>query len=81
MVDDRREAGPQPLEGKLYEEIYNEMYESKRVRKEDEWFRATLAKTLVMQIVEGNARPLPIRAGATTKRGADFVSDHEEKDR
>ncbi len=60
-VEDRREAGPTPLEGKMYDQIYNEMYESKRVRKEDEWFRATLAKTLVMQIVEGNARPLADR--------------------
>ena len=76
MVEDRREAGPEPLEGKLYEKIYNDMYETKRVRKEDEWFRATLAKTLVMQIVEGNARPLPIEFFfPDDKKNPDFVAD------
>ena len=75
-VDDRRESGPEPLEGKMYEKIYNEMYESKRLRKEDEWFRATLAKTLVMQIVEGNAKPLPIEFFfPDDKKNPDFVAE------
>ena len=75
-VEDRREAGPEPLEGKKYEAIFNEMYESKKRRKEDEWFRTTLAKTLVMQIVEGNARPLPIDFFfPDDKKNPDFVAE------
>ncbi len=94
-VEDRRESGPEPLEGKLYDKIFNEMYESKKRRKEDEWFRTTLAKTLVMQIVEGNARPLPIdfffpddkknpdfvAQGATTNTPSTAADDKSKKDK
>ncbi|MEI6234104.1 MAG: peptidylprolyl isomerase [Planctomycetota bacterium] len=76
MVEDRRETGPESLEGKLYDKIFDEMYQSKRIRKEDEWFRKTLAKTLVMQIVEGTARPLPIEFFfPDDKKNPDFINN------
>jgi hypothetical protein len=60
MVEDRRAAGPEPLDSKLYEELYNEMYRKKQLKKEDEWFRSTLARTLVMQIKDGHYEALPL---------------------
>src|SRR5579862_5981290 len=80
LLEDRREAGPAPLEGALYEQIYNEMYKAKKKKKEDEWFRATLSKTLVMQIIEGKTKALdidfffPDDAEKKRKEKADFVS-------
>jgi len=60
LLEDRREAGQRPLEGDLYEEIYNELNERKSRTKEDEWFRKALNKSLVQHVVEGKGKPLPI---------------------
>ena len=60
MIEERREAGYVPLEGKLFDQLYREVRQNKSRKKEDEWFRATLAKSLIMQVVEGSAKPLPI---------------------
>lgn len=57
---DRREAGPAPLEGDLYEEIYRSLFQQKTRKKEDEWFRKALSKSLVVQVVDGKYNPLPI---------------------
>jgi len=59
-VDERREAGPAPLEGDLYEEIYESLFELKARLKEDAWFRKALSKNLVDHVVEGVSKPLPI---------------------
>ncbi|HYG77897.1 MAG TPA: peptidyl-prolyl cis-trans isomerase [Planctomycetota bacterium] len=56
----RREAGPAPLEGELYEEIYKTIYQQKTRKKEDDWFRKALSKSLVVHVVEGNPKTLPI---------------------
>jgi hypothetical protein len=60
LVEDRREAGPIPLEGELFEQIYNTLREQKTRKQEDEWFRKALAKSLVLHVVEGVAKPLPV---------------------
>lgn len=60
VIEERREAGYVPLEGKLFDQLYREVRQNKSRKKEDEWFRATLAKSLIMQVVEGTAKPLPI---------------------
>jgi hypothetical protein len=57
---ERREAGPAPLEGDLYEEIYRSLFQEKTRKKEDEWFRKALSKSLVVQVVDGKYNPLPI---------------------
>lgn len=57
---DRRDSGPAPLEGDLYEEIYRSLFQQKTRKKEDEWFRKALSKSLVVQVVDGKYNPLPI---------------------
>ena len=57
---ERREAGPAPLDGDLYEEIYRSLFQQKTRKKEDEWFRKSLSKSLVVQVVDGHYNPLPI---------------------
>ncbi|MFH0937951.1 MAG: peptidylprolyl isomerase [Planctomycetota bacterium] len=59
-VEERREAGAIPLEGELYEQIYETLFELKARKKEDEWFRKALSKNLVDHVVEGVSKPLPI---------------------
>jgi len=56
----RRESGPAPLEGELYDEIYRTIYSQKTRKKEDDWFRKALSKSLVVHVVEGNPKTLPI---------------------
>ncbi|HLX64100.1 MAG TPA: peptidyl-prolyl cis-trans isomerase [Planctomycetota bacterium] len=60
MVESRRGTATAPLEGKVYDAVYNEAAAAKRAKMEDEWFRAELAKALVLQVVEGTSRPLPL---------------------
>jgi len=60
LLEDRREAGPAPLEGDLYDDIYNELLDRKTRKQEDEWFRKTLEKSLVQHVVEGKGKPLPM---------------------
>jgi hypothetical protein len=60
LVEDRREAGPIPLEGELFEQIYSTLREQKTRKQEDEWFRKALSKSLVLHVVEGVAKPLPV---------------------
>ncbi|HYF48866.1 MAG TPA: peptidylprolyl isomerase, partial [Planctomycetota bacterium] len=60
LLEDRREAGPAPLEGELFDEIYAELLERKTRKQEDEWFRKTLAKSLVVHVIEGKPKELPI---------------------
>lgn len=60
QVVERREAGAAPLDGDLYEQIYNELLETKTKKKEDDWFRKTLAKSLVTHVVEGAPKTLAL---------------------
>lgn len=84
MVEDRREAGYIPLEGQLYDRLYREVRQNKARRKEDEWFRATLAKSLILQVIEGTTKPLPISFffpddKKTDGTGTDVVSPKDGK--
>jgi len=84
MVEDRRDAGYTPLEGRLYDQLYREVRQTKSKKKEDEWFRATLAKSLVMQVIEGQTKPLPISFffpddKKTDGTGTDIVSGKDGK--
>jgi parvulin-like peptidyl-prolyl isomerase len=56
----RREAGPAPLAGEMYEKIFNQLLNLKSRVKEDEWFRKTLAKALIETVTEGVSKPLPL---------------------
>src|SRR5204863_8291299 len=60
MVESRRPAGPAPLDDKIYKSIYEEVYRAKRIKSEDEWFRAALSKSVVLQMSGGVSRPIPI---------------------
>jgi parvulin-like peptidyl-prolyl isomerase len=61
LLEDRRESGPEPLEGPLYEKILNELSESKSNKKEDEWYRKELTKSLIVEYVNGKETKLPMR--------------------
>jgi hypothetical protein len=60
MLEAKREAGPAPLEGDLFEEIYQTLSRQKTQKKEDEWFRKALSKSLVVHVVEAVPKTLPI---------------------
>jgi hypothetical protein len=60
MVEARREAGPAPLEGELFQDIFTELLEKKSKKQENEWFRKQLSKSLVVHVIEGNPKPLPL---------------------
>ena len=47
QVVSRREAGPEPLEGPLYDRIFKELMRSKSSKKSEEWFRKALSTNLV----------------------------------
>ncbi|MCY3023369.1 MAG: peptidylprolyl isomerase [Planctomycetota bacterium] len=59
-LEDKREAGPAPLDGDLYEEIYKTLSQQKTRKEEDVWFRKALSKSLVVHVVEGVEKPLPV---------------------
>ena len=60
MLEARRESGPAPLEGDLFEEIYHTLSRQKTQRKEDEWFRKVLSKSLVVHVVDAVPKTLPL---------------------
>jgi parvulin-like peptidyl-prolyl isomerase len=60
LLEDEREAGPAPLEGAVYEDIYKQLLDQKTRKQEDEWLHKTLAKAYVVQIREGKEEPLPM---------------------
>ncbi|MGD0091796.1 MAG: peptidyl-prolyl cis-trans isomerase [Planctomycetota bacterium] len=59
-LEGRREAGPAPLEGPLYNELYNTLRKQKSHNQEDEWFHKALARSLIELRVEGVAKTLPV---------------------
>ena len=59
-LEGRREAGPAPLEGELYEEIYRALSNQKARKREDAWFRKALSKSLVVLVVNAVPRALPV---------------------
>jgi hypothetical protein len=59
-VDGRREAGPEPLEGRLYDKIFKEMMQSKSSKKSDEWFRKAIKESLIQRFEEGQPVPMTI---------------------
>jgi hypothetical protein len=60
MLEGKRESGPAPLEGDLFEEIYVTLSRQKTQKKEDEWFRKALSKSLVVHVVDAVPKTLPI---------------------
>jgi parvulin-like peptidyl-prolyl isomerase len=58
LLEDRREGGLIPLEGEQYDEIYATLLKEKRYKKEDEWFRKALAKSLVTYVEDGKQKVL-----------------------
>jgi len=59
-LEARREAGPAPLEGDLHEEISRTLWEQKRRKQEDQWFRKALGKALVEHVVDQVSKPIPM---------------------
>lgn len=57
-VEKRRPAGPKPLDQKLYDEINKTMIKEVIRRKENDWFRKALKKSLVL---DSNEKKLPVR--------------------
>jgi hypothetical protein len=60
MVEDVREAGPAPLDGQLYDEIYRTLMGQKSRKNEDDWFRKALSKSLVVHVVDAVPKTLPV---------------------
>jgi parvulin-like peptidyl-prolyl isomerase len=60
FIEDTREAGPAPLEGELYEEIFRTLQQEKTRKKEDEWMRKAISRSLIVHVVHGNRTPLPV---------------------
>ena len=80
LLEDVREAGAVPLEGELYNELDHSLVRVKQKKKEDEWFKKALSKSLVVHVVnavpeqlsidfffpdEKEAKPAPAPASAT----------------
>lgn len=59
-IEDTREAGPAPLEGELYEEIFRALQQLKSKKKEDEWMRKAISKSLIVHVVHGTPQQLPV---------------------
>lgn len=59
-IEDTREAGPAPLEGELYEEIFRTLQQLKSKRKEDEWMRKSISKSLIVHVIHGTPQQLPV---------------------
>jgi parvulin-like peptidyl-prolyl isomerase len=59
-IEDTREAGPAPLEGELYDEIYQTLNQKKTRKKEDEWMRKAISKSLIVHVIQGNPQQLPM---------------------
>jgi len=59
-IEDTREAGPAPLEGELYEEIFRALQQVKSKKKEDEWMRKAITKSLIVHVVHGTPQQLPV---------------------
>jgi foldase protein PrsA len=59
-IEDTRDAGPAPLEGELYDEIFRTLQQLKTKKKEDEWMRKALSRSLVVHVVHGNPTQLPM---------------------
>lgn len=62
QVEERREAGPAPLDGKRYEEIFNELQRQKSSKKEDEWFHKAIQTSMIEEVVTGKGfgKPMPM---------------------
>ncbi|MBI3832038.1 MAG: peptidyl-prolyl cis-trans isomerase, partial [Planctomycetes bacterium] len=60
LLEDRREAGPRPLDDTLYDEIYKKLMNNRISRKEDEWFRKAVSTNLIMGIQEGKESKMPL---------------------
>ena len=56
VVEERRPAGPMPLEGKLFEQLLDRLNRRKSARLEDEWFHRALKEKLV---VDNNGCRMP----------------------
>jgi hypothetical protein len=60
MLEDRRAAGPQPLDQTLYQKINQQLIKDVIARKELEWFRKALQKSLILD-GQASPRPIPLR--------------------
>jgi hypothetical protein len=60
LLEERREAGAIPLEGELYEEVYRTLLQEKRRKKEDEWFKKALSKSLITYVDDGKEKVLTV---------------------
>jgi hypothetical protein len=62
MIEDRREAGPAPLDGPMYEKIFNELQRQKSTKKEDEWFHKAIQNSMIEEVVTGRGfgKPMPM---------------------
>ncbi len=57
-LEKRRPAGPKPLTQKLYKEIYNILLEETVRKKEEDWFKKAVKRSLIL---DSRRRPLPLR--------------------
>jgi parvulin-like peptidyl-prolyl isomerase len=71
QVVDRREAGPEPIEGPLYDKIFKELMRSKSSKKADEWFKKEIVANLITRLDSDK--------GVWTPMGVDFFFPDDAK--
>ncbi|MCZ7644993.1 MAG: peptidylprolyl isomerase [Planctomycetota bacterium] len=57
---ERRAAGAMPLDGKLYQKIYDSLAERLRQDAEDDWFRKVVRRSLILRIQDGKETNIPL---------------------
>jgi hypothetical protein len=57
LLEERRPAGSRPLDAELYQKIYDQLLHATIKKREDEWFRKALQRSLVL---DGKPNPQPI---------------------
>ena len=61
LVEDRREAGPAPLDESTYKDAADKLRDIKFKKKEDDWFRKALSNSLIQLVVNGTPQTLPVK--------------------
>jgi len=59
-LEGRREAGPAPLEGALWDETFKTLLRQKARKQENEWFRKAVSKSLVVKVVNAVPEVIPV---------------------
>jgi parvulin-like peptidyl-prolyl isomerase len=79
QVEERREAGAAPLDGKRYEEIFNELQRQKSTKKEDEWFHKAIKNSMIEEVVTDFFFPNEAQTSSAAKKDESTPKKDEKK--